>query len=47
MTQDRFLAILRCIYMCNKDSVVTDKSSPLYDLIAKIGWLTKRMRANF
>jgi hypothetical protein len=36
MTRDRFLAILRCIYVCNKDTVVMDKASPLYDPIAKV-----------
>lgn len=39
MTRRRFEAIIRCVHLVNNEDVVTDKSSPEFDKIAKVRWL--------
>jgi hypothetical protein len=37
MSRDRFEAILRCLYLVDKDAVVTDRSNPQFDPLGSAG----------
>lgn len=39
MTRKRFEAIIRCVHLVNNEAVVTDRTDPSYDKIAKVRWL--------
>jgi hypothetical protein len=46
MSRDRFEQILRCLHLVNKDTVETDKHSPLYDPLIKCRWLLEALIRN-
>lgn len=47
MSWDPFEAILRCLSRVDKDTVVTDRSSPQFDPLAKCRWLYESMTTNW
>jgi hypothetical protein len=47
MTREQFQHLLRLIHVTNKDTFVTDKSSPKYDPIGKIRWLLENLVKNY